>query len=196
LAKTFTLGPSTASGMPTGADFTRLLDVTPAGAGSIVVTIASGTTEVSYGYTPVGNPGTNGATGDYTVEINVTVKNGKIDGSVQVHRVNSSGAVQSSSSVTSAQTLSVVQVYTFNLNSVDLGTWAAGDRLRVDYRFTETGGHGDQDVTIGTGTTSEEVVAPFTGESSSVSPSESASESPSASASESPSESARSSASR
>jgi hypothetical protein len=164
MAKTYYLS-NTDSDLTGGADFSKELTTTAGGDVTITgstFSVSSGSTEVSYAWTPSGDPGTNGATGNHTIEFDITTADTDIWLSCQIHRVNSSGTVQTSSSVTSEQQETTAQVYTFTFTSQSLGTWASGDRLRVDYRFRSARPHGNSTVGINGGTTDAEVVTPFT----------------------------------
>lgn len=94
-------------------------------------TVPKNTTERQFMFTPSGVPGTNGTSGDYGLVLRISAGQSDIKISFQVHRVNSSGTVQASSSTTSEQAAGV-GVQTHMLTGVDLGTWNTGDRLRVD----------------------------------------------------------------
>lgn len=126
-----------------------------------VLSVGGNPTDYGSAFTASGVPGTDGATGDYTVEMNVTTANSDVEISVQLHRVNSSGTVQTSSSVSATQSGATTGVKTFTFTNQSLGTWASGDRLRVDYIGNRVTGHGTQQVVIGTQSTNAEVVTPF-----------------------------------
>lgn len=164
MAQTFYFS-STDSDLTGGADFNAVLTTSPGTGSSATVSVANSSTETSYGYTPSGVPGTNGAAGNYTVEVNVTAANANITINTAVARVNSSGVVQSGpvNSNGGAQSAGATGVKTFSFTSPNLGTWSAGDRLRVSYIFTSTQSHGGAAaVDIERNTTSVEVVTPFT----------------------------------
>jgi hypothetical protein len=78
---------------------------------------------------------------------------------VTLHRVNSAGTIQTSSSLSAEQT-ATAGVKTFTFSSQSLGTWASGDRLRVDYRYRNAA-HGGQSFDAAHGGTDNEVVAPW-----------------------------------
>ena len=151
-----------ASDLTGGADFSNSLTVATAGSASIALTILNLATETSFAWTPVGEPGAAGVTGDYSVEVRVVTANADLNLSIQLRRVNSAGTVQASSSATAEQTMSATGVLTFTFTALDLGTWAAGDRLRVDYIFRDTSVHANESAAIGANTTNEEVVTPWT----------------------------------
>src|SRR2546425_1547754 len=144
-----------------GADFNKELYPGSETAGTIAVSVAASATDISYGFTKAGEPGLSGATGNYTVEMNVTVANSNIQLSAAVARVNSAGAQQAISSFTAEQSAGTTGVKTFSFTGTDLGTWTSGDRLRVSYKVRNTVAS-VQSVTIGTGTTNTEATAPWT----------------------------------
>jgi hypothetical protein len=166
-ARVFYLGTTT-SDLSGGADFNRYLDTEPGQVSSIAVSVAPSSTETSYGFTadgaiPVGVD----TVGSYSVRVRVVVPPGQ-DGdklylSVRLRRVNSGGTVQASSSegYGGSQVLYQVGIKTFNLSSIDLGTWASGDRLRVDYIFSNESSSQTPTVTIEAGSTDCEVITPL-----------------------------------
>lgn len=81
------------------------------------------------------HPGDHGQAGSYTASMQISTANNNTLLSVRWHRINSTGTIQSSTNVTPEQTISATGTYTFLSSSVDLGTWANDDRLRVDYMF-------------------------------------------------------------
>lgn len=132
-------------------------------AGSVSLAAASGggTATLSF-FTPPGLPGTDGATGNYTIEINMTVANTGCNCDVRLHRVNSAGTRQTSSSFSTPQAASVA-LKTFTFTAQSLGTWTSGDRLELEVRDTNTNAHGSaQGFTWDTDTTNAEVITPFT----------------------------------
>jgi len=152
---------STNSDLSGGLDFNRELNPGTETAGSIAVSVAAGATEDSFGFTRAGQPGVSGITGNYIVEMNVTVANANILLSTAVARVNSVGVLQTLSGFAAEQSAGSTGVKTFSLTSVNLGTWSSGDRLKVYYRFRNTAASA-QSVTLQTGTTSAEAMAPWT----------------------------------
>src|SRR5213592_3788158 len=152
---------STNSDLSGGLDFNRELNPGTETAGSIAVSVAAGATEYSFGFTRAGQPGVSGITGNYIVEMNVTVANANILLSTAVARVNSVGVLQTLSGFAAEQSAGSTGVKTFSLTSVNLGTWSSGDRLKVYYRFRNTAASA-QSVTLQTGTTSAEAMAPWT----------------------------------
>lgn len=148
---------NTNSDLTGGADFNKAVTASVA-TGSANVSLSATETRTSYGYTASGDPGASGVTGSYTIEFDCDT-NTFVQLSVQIHRVNSSGTVQTSSSVSSEQGCGQVS---FSFPSQSLGTWASGNRLRVDYIFRNTDS-GGQIATINYGRTTGEVVVPWGG---------------------------------
>lgn len=152
----------TNSDLSGGADFSYKLTTATGSAATLVVAVAGNATEDSYGFTEPGVPGLAGATlTAVTAEINVTSAGVDFQLSVAVSRLNSSGVSQASSSFTSEQSGASTGVKSFAISNPSLGTWAAGDRLRVTYRFRRTSGVGAGSITIGQNTANEEVVTSF-----------------------------------
>lgn len=163
ITRVFYPGASSAD-LSGGSDFNLYLDPETSAAGILYVTVAASSTETSYGFTRSGDVPTGiTAVGNYTVRVGI--KDSSADElltlDVRVRRVNNSGTVQASSSVTSQpQDVAREGVRTFLLPSVDLGTWSAGDRLRVDYIFVNASG-GAQTTGILAGSTDCEVITPL-----------------------------------
>jgi hypothetical protein len=119
--------------------------------------IGSGATSDAFAFTEAGDPGAGGSSGDYTVHVRITTS-GNLSVMAAVARVNSSGTQQAESSFSSSETASTTGVKTLTLTDVDLGTWTAGDRLRVRIRFTGLFGGGS--CSYGVGTADDTVLAP------------------------------------
>lgn len=81
------------------------------------------------------HPGDHAQTGSYTASLQVSTGNANINLSARFHRINSAGTIQSSSVTTPEQAITTATTYTFLSSSVDLGTFANTDRIRVDYLF-------------------------------------------------------------
>lgn len=120
-----------------GADFNReLLPNITTTASALSVTVAGSVTETSFGFTEPLDPGAAGTvTGDYTVSMDVTTANSNITMSFAVARINSSGTQQAISSTSTTVSFSTTGAKTLTLTSVNLGTFASTDRLRVSYLF-------------------------------------------------------------
>lgn len=151
----------TASDLTGGNDFSNLLSDTSGTAGSQGVSISRTDTEDSYAWTAAGVPGANGTTGNFSTEVDIEAGDSGTYLSVAWARVNSSGTQQAISSFTSEQ-VCTAGVKTFSATSVNLGTWATGDRLRVTYRFRGTSAHSTVNMTLGANDTDSETVAPWT----------------------------------
>lgn len=161
MAQTYILS-NTASDLSGGAaDWVKALSQSPT-TGTISWSTAKSATEDQYGYTESNIPGANGATGDYTVEVNITTGSVDMYLSIRLDRVNSTGGLLQAGSFTSEQQCTA-GVKTFNLSAVNLGTWSATQRLRVIYRFRNANSMNAQTLGIGAGTTDNEVVTPFSG---------------------------------
>ncbi|TMI77087.1 MAG: hypothetical protein E6H05_01665, partial [Bacillati bacterium ANGP1] len=116
---------------------------------SIAVSVAGVQTEDSFGFTKAGVPGAVGVTGDYIFSMYVTTANANIQLSAAVARVNSAGVQQAISGSATEQSAGTTGPKSFTFTAPALGTWSAGDRLRVTYRFRNTAAS-TQSVTFGT----------------------------------------------
>lgn len=129
--------------------------------------LAAATSADGHAFTVAGNPAASGtSTGAFTVLVEVTTGQTDFTIQVQLARVNSGGTEQAASGFTATQA-ATAGTKTFSggvLTNPGLGTWAAGDRLRVDIRFVRAaGGHGNTAVIIGTGSaTADTITAPWT----------------------------------
>lgn len=151
-----------ASDLAGGADFTRRLEVGDEADGSITFSVANATTEDSLGVTIAGEPGVRGTSiGAFAVEVDVQTGTASIMGSVALRRVNAAGVTQVTGAFTLEQAMTA-GTKTFAPVGTTLGTWAAGDRLVVIYRFRSTATMGSAlSLTIRTGTANAEVTVPW-----------------------------------
>ena len=150
----------TTSDLGGGQDFNKAILLPGSDAsGPQTVSLGNGETRTSYGFTAPGVPGSTGITGTYTVEMNVASGNSNVALAVRLHRVNSAGTVQSSSALSAEQT-ATAGVKTFTFTNQALGTWASGNRLRVDYQYRNTA-HGGQSFDAAHGGVNNEVIAPW-----------------------------------
>ena len=156
---------STNSDLSGGLDFnlnlTTNIGSTPS---TVTQTTAVGATDVARSFTQPLHPGLGGdnGTSSETVTIDVSTANSLIFLSLQAHRVNSAGTVQTSSSVTAEQQLSATGIKTFTIVwSVSKGTWTSTDRLRIDFR-TRNSGMGNQAVAFNTNDADSRVNTNFT----------------------------------
>jgi hypothetical protein len=148
---------------PPTSEFTSTRDIlTTTAALATVVTSqpTTGATEIGYAYTAASVPGSAGVAGTWTVEVNVTASFSTSMISVQIHRVNSTGTVQASSTTTAEQAGSSTGVKTFSVNASGIGPFGATDRIRVDYRFRNTSTMTAGGPTIGFNTTDSEIIMP------------------------------------
>jgi len=122
-----------------GADFNKELDVYT-GDISIPVSVAANAYEYSYGFTKVGVPGATGVAGTYLVRISVPTAgaNSNIWVSAAVDHVNSAGVVLNTSGFAPTELQGTAGSKEFTFTNPVLGTWSAGDRLRMSYRFHNT----------------------------------------------------------
>jgi len=153
-----------ASDLSGGADFNKVLSTGTEAASSITLGVGAAATEDNYGFTASGVPN-NAAweTGNWTVEVNVTTANMKLEASMAISRVDSAGAQQEISAFSAEQNAGAIGVLTFSFTSLAWTAGATGDRIRIVYRFRNTATMGgDQTAVIETGTVSCEVVSPVT----------------------------------
>jgi hypothetical protein len=121
----------------------------PNSTGTLSETVASLATDTIFTFTPALHPNQVGAlTGTYTQIINVTTANSNLRLSVRLHRINSTGTIQTSGTASAEQTPNPTGTYTFTFTSISLGTWTATDRLRVDFIIRNTA-HSNQTMAIG-----------------------------------------------
>lgn len=154
---------STNSDLTGGIDFNKHLTSNIATPSTISPASAASATEISRAYTQILHPGSAGnVTGDYTVTIDVTVANSNVFVSVQIHRINSTGTTQTSSTTTAEQQISSTgkKTFTFSHPSVNLGTFTSTDRMRVDY-IVRNSTMGNQSITIATDDVDSSIITPF-----------------------------------
>jgi hypothetical protein len=164
MSQTYYLSDNDSDLSTSGARFDKLLSPVTTTPTTLSYSVPQGVgqTQTGYGYTDIDIPSFKGTTGNYTVEINVTSANGSLNLQVELARINSSGTVQGTPVTSSTQSAGTTGVKTFTFTSVNFGTWTTGNRLRVGYSAINTQAHGgNQALTIGTGTTDEEVITPF-----------------------------------
>jgi hypothetical protein len=117
-----------------GADFSKKLVESGPSSGTQTLSFSGSQAKTSYGFTEPTLPGADGVTGDYEIIVSFPTTNAQGRLAISLSRVNSAGTVQSTSSSTAEQTTGASS-RTFNLTGVNLGTWASGDRLRVNFEF-------------------------------------------------------------
>lgn len=156
---------STNSDLSGGSDFNKHLTTNIGSTPSTVTqTTGSGATDVARSFTQPLHPGLGGDNGTLseTVFIDVSTANSLIFLSLQAHRVNSAGTVQTSSLVTAEQQLSATGRKTFTvLWLTSKGTWTSTDRLRIDFR-TRNSGMGNQAVAFNTEDADSRITTNFT----------------------------------
>lgn len=154
----------TTSDLSGGADFNYEINNTTATLGTLDVSIAASATETSYCFSPANRPGDGTwGTGTFTVEIDVTSGNAKVDCTITVNRISSDGAtVHTSASDSTPQGLNPSGVYTFTTSSTDwdAASTSSTDRIRVDIILQNTNTMGSSSVTLGFNTTDSEVTMP------------------------------------
>jgi hypothetical protein len=132
---------NTASDLGGGADFSNALVGAPPALTSLSVPVAALTTEESYAFTDAGVPGRDGFTGNFTVRVDfldVTAPAPGVTITTRLTRVDAAGVVQVQSAISGGANRSSASfpgLITYSFANVNLGTWAPGDRLRIDYRF-------------------------------------------------------------
>ena len=169
MATTYEL-TDTASDLSGGADFDVDLNRTsgpsppsPPAPGSLTINVAQSATETSYAYTIANDPNNaDWETGTITVEVEVTTADSNIDLKLSASRVDSGGAVQETSGSSSELTLSSTGQFNFTIPSTDWTAGNAGDRIRINYIFTNTILHGSKSVIIETSTADTEHVTQIT----------------------------------
>lgn len=117
-------------------------------------------------FTEAGDPSDQGdATGTWTFELNVVVGDSGAEANVYLYRVNSTGTIQAGpieSSDTNGNTYPLTAgVLSFAWSNPALGTFAAGDRVRVRVSATVPG-HQKVDLTLGWNTVDSEFITPYT----------------------------------
>jgi hypothetical protein len=120
--------------------------------------LAANATVIGSYFTPPGEPGTDGVSGK-TLPVWLTVSSGNTNLRywARLHRVNSSGTIQASSAAVESSTGSASS-HLLNCPTTNLGTWASGDRLRVDIGIRNTVAVGSQSCTIDYGTSSSTTI--------------------------------------
>lgn len=153
---------STNSDLTGGADFSRALFYNNnAASTTLSISIAQAATEVSRGFTPLLHPSVYGATGNYTVVVDVTTSNSNIFCTITLRRIDSTGTIGTSSATSAEQQFNTTGAKTFSFTSLNLGTWASGDRLRVDYSFRNSAAHQASSFAIGINDPDTRVETPF-----------------------------------
>ena len=122
-----------------GDNFDNEISESVPGTTTLAVQIAKSKSESDHGYSVAGNPGADGTSGDFTVTVEINTGVGTTTLDIALARINSGGTVQSGpvSSDGGSQAASA-GTKTYSFTAPALGTWAAGDRLRVDFNWNNT----------------------------------------------------------
>ncbi len=160
----FYLG-STNSDLTGGREFSKYLEENTETAGTIDLTIPSGTAygDPSYAFTRESIPlNDNWETGSITVKVNITdAGNARGFMKVSASRINSTGTVQETSAESGEQALDITGVLTFSIPSMTWTSGNVGDRLRINYYFRSNHHNQPASGTIETGTTNTAVETPI-----------------------------------
>ena len=154
---------NTTSDLTGGGDFDFSLLHNPDTANTSVWTVAKTATQSFDLFTETNDPSDQGdATGSWSYELNVITGSADVVANVFLYRVNSGGTPQAGpiESAEAGQALTA-GIKTYTWSSPALGTFAAGDRVRVLVSATN-GGHQNQDISLGWNTSDEEFIAPYT----------------------------------
>jgi hypothetical protein len=148
----------------------REASTTAGGASSDIATgnISAGASTNVYFFTDDPAPGADGATGDYSVVLRFSTGNAQIQASVALARVDSSGAQQTTTAL-SAEQASNAGPLTFGFTAENLGTWAAGDRLRVRVQLRNQHSM-NQSCTLAVNTSDDTIDTPFSSGSTDATP--------------------------
>lgn len=143
-----------------GADFNKALLPSRSTGNTGLISIAQAVTETSYAFTPALHPGTAGTvTGTYTVEVDITTANSNMFLSIQLHRINSAGTVQTSSAASTENNITTTGIKTFTFTALSLGTFTSTDRLRVNFICRNSALHSSS--TFAIGYDNSDIITPF-----------------------------------
>lgn len=140
MARTFRFANSV-SDLTLGGAFTHELLDTAAGTDQITAASGGGTNDGLFA-TGIGIPGIGGATGDYTVVLNVSTAASGTEARVTVSRYNAGFQASVNLNAGAYTSTATTGDKTFTGTGVNLGTWAAGDRLVVTVNVRNTNAHG------------------------------------------------------
>ena len=126
---------------------------------SISVTLAA---SASVMHSTISENGLNftGATGDYQIYFRIVDGNVNAYVRATLHRVNSSGAIQASSSESTEQKAN--NDFSTTFQNLNLGTFAEGDRLRVDFTFRNNASNKSITFGYGVNTVNDYIATPLT----------------------------------
>jgi hypothetical protein len=113
-------------------------------------------------FTPADDPGLNGAIGNFTVPVRITVQNANIAIRVFLGRVLAGGTLQGTEieATEGAQTAGAA-TRTFTWTGLNQESWASTDRLRIRVQLTNTSGLMNQSATIAVDTSADTIDTPF-----------------------------------
>jgi hypothetical protein len=162
MARTF-YNHTESSDLSSGDLFSDVLTDAQQAANAVELLAPQASTVAGSYFTEPGIPGTDGtSTGTFTLRTNITSSNAGINFRANLMRVNSAGTVQATElgSYLAASVGTRTQTFT----DPALGTWAAGDRLRIQYQIENTNAHGgDKGITFETGQLAQDT--PFVSDS-------------------------------
>lgn len=154
-----------ASDLSLGGAATRVISAGTGTDTSFTETAANGGgTETHYFVTPSGVPNSDSweSGGSWTVEVEVDVGDASVTCEVRVGRCDSGGTILQTGSFTATQAMDVTRSFSPTAPTWTGGEEACDNRLFVELLFTNNAAHGSHDVTVGVGTTANEVVTDVT----------------------------------
>lgn len=137
-AETYYLSSTNSDQAPASNAFSKkLLNITPltATTGTLAVSFTAGQSKDAYGFTEPSIPGIDDGAGPRTYVAYLShTSQSCIDVKVYLARVNSAGTVQTETQLGNVQNMGTMSFHSFS-GSVDLGTFATTDRLRIRYNM-------------------------------------------------------------
>jgi len=154
-----------ASDLSLGGAATRVLSAGTGTDTNFVSSPANGGGTLTYFFvTDAGTPNSDSweSGGSHTVEIEIDVGNASYTGQVRVGRCNSGGTILQQGSFTATQAMDVSRTF-----SPTAPTWTGaqedcGNRYFIEFLVTNNNAHGSNSITVGVGTTANEVVTDIT----------------------------------
>jgi hypothetical protein len=170
MATTLYLTTTASDLSPGGSNWDNEMSTSAPGATTLNVTIPNGDgntgtyEETDYGLSATGVPSTDGSnTGTWTLEVVLTNVDSNINANPTISRINSSGTVQSGPIANAEGNQTMASSRTFTWSSPSLGTWAAGDRLRVNFQWSNESTHGgDETIDLTISSTGTRITTPWT----------------------------------
>jgi hypothetical protein len=87
-------------------------------------------------FSPPNNPNIHGYSGSYTASLYISTANANTSMSVRLHRVNQYGVIQQSTTSSLSQMLTAIGAYRYFFGPTgSLSSFAANDRIRVDFQM-------------------------------------------------------------